>query len=166
MKNRTSKLGCGMNALFKSVILIICVVMLCVGCAFTPGGGSDEEYEAANALPGDGYIFEDGDLDHEAEQARQEALKCQQEIDQLEAEITIDMVESMASVFKSRESKDPEAREKAAKDVDEMNSVACLQTMRKARVTAERDSWIRKLDRISEMKDKKRSGGGNGGGGC
>jgi hypothetical protein len=142
---------------FQTVVLITCIALVCASCA------PREARNAAAFSPDEVPVFDD-DLEGQAARARERAAACQKEIDRLETDITIGLVDQMASAMKSRQHSNPRVREQAAKDFENINTTLAVQSARQSQLVAERDGWIRVLERIKAKKDKQ--GGSGGGGGC
>jgi hypothetical protein len=138
---------------FKTLGLITCIMLVCASCA------PREARNEAAFTPDEVYVF-DQDLEGQAARAREKAAACQKEIDRLETEILIGMVDQMASAMKSRQHSNPRVREQAAKDFEDINTTLAVQSARQSQLVAERDGWIRVLDRIKAKKDKQGGGGG------
>jgi hypothetical protein len=144
----------------KTAVLITCIMLVCASCAHR--GERNDAAFSPDQVP----IF-DEDLEGQATRARERAAACQKEIDRLETDIVIGMVDQMASAMKSRQHSNPRVREQAAKDFENINTTLAAQSARQSQLVAERDGWIRVLERIKAKKDNQGgSGDGGGGGGC
>jgi hypothetical protein len=144
----------------KTAVLITCIMLVCASCAHR--GERNDAAFSPDQVP----IF-DEDLEGQAARARERAAACQKEIDRLETDIVIGMVDQMASAMKSRQHSNPRVREQAAKDFEDINTTLAAQSARQSQLVAERDGWIRVLERIKAKKDNQGgSGDGGGGGGC
>jgi len=145
----------------KTAGLITCIIMVCASCTYR-GDRNDDAAFSPDEVP----VF-DQDLEGQAARARERVAACQKEIDRLETDIVIGMVDQMASAMKSRQHRNPRVREQAAKDFEDINTTLHAQSARQSQLVAERDGWIRVLERIKAKKDNQGgSGGGGGGGGC
>ena len=158
--NAISSLNRMLTPWVQTVVLITCIGLVCASCA--PRQARND----AAFSPGEVPVF-DQDLEGQAARARERAAACQKEIDRLETDIVIGMVDQMASAMKSRQHSNPRVREQAAKDFEDINTTLAAQSARQSQLVAERDGWIRVLERIKAKKDNQGgSGDGGGGGGC
>ena len=142
---------------FKIVGLIACATLVCISCV------PREAYNGSKGFTPDEVTVSDQDLEYQASHAQERAAACQKEIDQLEREIAIGLVDQLATAMKARRHSNPRVREQAAEDIEGINIVLAANAARQSELVAERDGWIRVLERIKAKKDKQ---GGDGGGGC
>jgi hypothetical protein len=149
---------------FKMLGLIACAALVCVACV------PREAYNGSKGFSPDDVTVFDQDLEYQASHARERAAACQEEIDRLETEIAIGMVDQLATAMKANRHSDPRVREQAAEDIEGVNAALAANSARQSELVAERDGWIRVLDRIRVKKEQQGGsgdgGGGGGGGGC